>query len=153
MSEEELNVNVNDLVVIPKAGMSDELKEKCDGARAIIKSCTTEMSETRWVNGQELPDGQTESVPVVMVETGPVMVAGEILKDDLGTEVTIKEKFNLKKHPTTGKWGVSLHEKSKSAQLFNKLKVNSFPECVGKEVILLKKIAPTSGRAYVGFGI
>ena len=154
MSNDELSVNVNDLVAIPKAGMSEDLKERCDGARATIQSCVTEMSETRWDSkGQELPDDQTEQVPIVVVETGPVLVDGELLKDELGQDVTIKERFNLKKHPTTGKWGVSLHEKSKSAKLFSKLKVNSFPECVGKEIILLKKTALTSGRTYVGFGI
>jgi len=126
-------------------GLSEEEKDSLEGKRAKIISITPKTKDAPWadkdmiVNGRKfdrgdlLPEGTTVPGMVAVVELEPIMTSK-------GRSYSIKEDFALKKDSMSGKWGPSLHEKSKSKMLFNKLKVNTFKECIGKEVMLVKKV-------------
>ena len=77
-----------------------------------------------------------------------------IWNNALGQPISVKEKFPLKQHPTTGKWGPSMHKKAKSKILFNSLGVNSFAECIGKEIVIVKKVSGINpNKKWLGFSI
>jgi len=135
MSENELSLD--DLVPIETGQMSEEDKDKYDGTKTKIANIKIALDETKWgEDGKELPNGETRQVYVAIAETE------SLGSNSLGQPIIVKEKFPLKKHPVTGKWGPSLHEKSKAKKLFSKYKVNSFKECIGQSIVIVKKASP-----------
>lgn len=141
--------NIDDLVGIETGELSDDLKNQYDGTKTKIKSAIVKEKETKYgLDGKPLPEGQTRKTMVVILETEAVG------KNSLGNDITVKEEFNLKQHPVSGKWGPSLHEKSKSKKLFNKFKVNTFKECIGRDIVVVKKVSETNpNRTWLGFAI
>lgn len=141
-------MNVDDLENIPTGDLTDDEKNKYDGTRTKIANITVKEKDSRFSNGKELPEGQTVKVMVAVVQTESLGL------NSLGQPITVKEEFNLKKHPVSGRWGPSLHEKSKSKKLFNKLKVNTFKECIGRDVVVVKKVSETNpNRNWLGISI
>ena len=142
-------INIDDLVGIETGELSDELKNQYDGTKTKIKSVIVKEKETKYgLDGELMPEGQTRKTMVAVAETE------SIGKNSLGNDITVKEEFNLKQHPVSGKWGPSLHEKSKSKKLFNKFKVNTFKECIGRDIVVVKKTSEKNpNRTWLGFAI
>lgn len=142
------DLSIDDLENIPTGELTEEEKNKYDGTRTKISKIYVKEKETKYANGKELPEGQTIKVQVANVETEPIGT------NSLGAPLIVKEEFALKKHPITGKWGPSLHEKAKAKKLFNKLKVNTFKECIGKDVLVIKKVSETNAnKTWLGLSI
>ena len=141
MSDE--NLQIGDLKSVPSAGLSDEDINKYDGTRVRVARVYVDYQESRYEDGSELPEGQTVKVPFAFVETEPIG------QDALGQPIAVTERFPLKRNPTSGEWGPSLHQKSKSKKFFDLLKINKFEESVGREVAVLKRLSGT-GRAFLG---
>lgn len=142
------NMNLSDLVDIPSGDLSDEDYEKYNGTKVEIAEVIPMKKQVPFAEefGKMLPDGQTREVAVAIVVTKPIGT------NALGQPITVKEEFALKKHPITGKYGPNKHEKSKTFKFFNLLKVNSFQECVGKQIVVVKRVTQ-KGRKYLGFSI
>jgi hypothetical protein len=140
--------NVDDLVDVPVGGLTDEDKDRFDGVKSKVAKVLVQEKEVPFQNGQMLPDGQTVKVTVAVVESEPIGT------DALGNPIVVKEEFNLKQHPVTKKWGASRHEKSKANKFFAKLKVNSFKECIGKDILVVKKVSSKNpDRSWLGINI
>jgi len=140
-------LTVEGLEDMPNTSLTDEEASKLDGARAIIETSDIEEQDSIYgEDGLELKDGKTIKVKVVTVQTKPFG------NDVIGRDVTVKERFSLKKNPVTGNWAVSHHEKAKSQKLFNKYKINTFPEAHGKEMVVVKKVSGT-GRPFLAFSL
>jgi len=130
----------------PGGILTDEQKSALDGSRAKIAKVSTVTEKSKFgLDGKELPLGQTIDVLKVRVETTP------IAKDPNGNDVTIRQSFSLKFE--SGKWKVSHHEKSHSAQFFAKYGINRFEDALGKEVILVKKVNPVTKKVYLEISI
>lgn len=145
MSEEELNIE--DLENVPTGGMKESDVEMYNGTKVKVARVWVANEETRYENGKELDDGKTVTVPFAYIETESF---GE---DDLGTPLTIKERFPLKRNPVNGKWGPSTHSKGKAKNFFDLLSINSFPESIGKEVVLIKTSYERNGKVQKILGI
>lgn len=140
--------SIDDLVDIPTGQLSEEDKAKYDGTKTKIAKAGVEEKESRYKDGELLPNEETIKVMVAVLETESVGT------NALGQPITVKEEFNLKKHPVSGKWGPSMHDKSKSKKLFNKLKVNNFKDCIGKDIVVVKKVSEKNAdRTWLGFSI
>lgn len=139
---------LEDLEDIPSGEMSDDEMNKLSGSKVKIASAIPTQKEVGYKDGEPLPDGETEEVMVVRITTVPFG------KDIIGRDIVIKEDFGLKRHPTTGNWGVSHHPKAKSQKLFNLLKINRFEEAIGKEILIVKKVSEfNASRAFLKFSL
>lgn len=149
-NNEDLNVipSIDNLEVIRSNSLIPDEINKLDGVKVKVANAVVTPDESKYdEEGEFLPEGQTRQVYVVVTETEPF---GESI---IGRNITVKEKFSLKKDQKTGNWGVSHHEKSKSKKFFVKLGVNGFKETIGKTIVVVKKVSPTSGRAFLSFSI
>ena len=146
MAEE---LNLDDLVAVETGELSEEDKNKYDGTKVKIAKAYVKPKKTKYgPDGKQLPEGQTLDTFVTILETESVGL------NNLGQPIVVKEEFNLKKHPVTGKWGPSLHEKSKSKKLFNKFKINTFKEVIGQSIVVVKKASEKNpSKTWLGFAI
>lgn len=138
MSEEELKIE--DLENVPTGGMKEDDVEKYNGTKVKVGRVWVENGESRYENNIELPDGRTVTVPFAYIETEGF---GE---DELGNPFMLDARFPLKRNPANGKWGPSTHSKGKAKNFFDLLSINSFPEAVGKEVLLVKTSYESNGQ-------
>ena len=141
-------VNLNELEYVKSDNnFTDEEMNKFDGTRVKVDKVETKLETTKFgEDGKPLPEGQLRETMVVVLTTAPVKMSS------VGTPVTVVEKFSLKKHKTQDKWVASLHEKSKTYKLFRKYGKNTFPEFVGSEIILSKKIRQ-NGSPFLGISL
>lgn len=140
--------SIDDLVEVPTGQLSDAEKDALDGTRTKIAKVFVKERDTAWKDGEKLPDGQTIRVMVAVAETEQIGV------NALGQPITVQEEFGLKQHPVSKKWGPSMHEKAKAKKLFNKLKVNNFKECIGRDIVVVKKVSETNAsKTWLGFSI
>ena len=139
------------------SGLTEEEKDFLEGKRAKIVNIVPIDKPSRWADkdmvvnnvkykkSDPLPEGMTVPGRAAVIELEPILLPS-------GKPYVLKEDFSLKNNPLTGKWGPSLHEKGKAKMLFNKLKVNTFKECIGKEVILIKKVND-KGQAKIAIAV
>jgi hypothetical protein len=140
--------SVDDLVEIPTGQLSDDDKNRLDGTKTKIAKVSVKEKDSIYKDGERLPDGQTVKTMVAVLETESIGI------NALGQPITVAEEFSLKQHPVSKKWGPSMHEKSKAKKLFNKLKVNNFKECVGRDIVVVKKVSETNAnKTWLGFSI
>ena len=141
-------ISIKDLEYVKgENSFTDEEMNKFDGTRVAVDKIEVIKDKTSYdEKGTLMPEGQTRDVQVVVISTKPLKT------NDVGKSICVSEKFNLKKHNTTGKWVASLHEKSKTFKLFKKYGVNSFPELMGREIVLSKKVRQ-NGTAYLGLSL
>lgn len=142
-------ISLDDLVPVETNEMSEDDKNKYDGTKAKIAKVTVKPKKSKYgPDGKMLPEGETIDTYVAVAETE------SIGSNSLGQPIIVKEEFPLKKHPITGKWGPSLHEKAKAKKLFNKFKVNSFKEVIGQSIVIVKKQSEKNpSRTWLGFAI
>lgn len=142
------NIDVNSLEDIPTGQLTEDEKDAFHGTKTVIASAVVKKKQVPFAEeyGKMLPEGQTREVVVVEIETKSIGT------NKLGQPVTVREEFPLKRHPVTGKWGPSRHEKSKSDKFFKILKINGFAECINKPVLVIKKVRQ-SGTTYLGLSI
>lgn len=140
--------SIDDLVEIPNGQLSEEDKLKYDGSKTKIAKASVEPKDSVFKNGQRLPEGQTVKTVVAILETESIGI------NLLGQPIIVREEFSLKQHPVSKKWGPSMHEKSKSRKLFNKFKVNNFKDCIGKDILVIRKVSETNAnKTWLGFSI
>ena len=138
-------MNVEDLEY-KKSGLSDDDLNKLDGTRAQIEKAEILDDTSKFAkDGQPLPEGQERAVQILWLVMKPF---GEAV---IGRNIEHRERFNLQEHE--GKWVVSLHEKAKTAQFLAKYGVDSFANVAGKEVVIVKKTSPKTGRSYLTISI
>lgn len=144
---EELDIN-NLEGIAPQGQYTEEEINALDGVKVKIANANVVQDEVPFAEeyGKMLPEGQTRTIQKVVVETEPFVIPGT------DREITHKEDFPLKWDKVKEKWGVSLHEKSKAKRFFNKLGVQSFPEVIGKEQLIVK-IVKENGKKKIGFSI
>ena len=140
--------NIDDIPgIMPEGQYTDEELNSLDGFRIKIAEAKVVSADVKYGEefGTMLPEGETRKVFRVEVKSEPFAIPSS------ARETTITEKFSLKKNKA-GEWGVSLHEKSKSKKLFNKLGISKFPESIGKEIVIVKKVSER-GTKYPVFSI
>ena len=152
-------LTLDDLNPVPTGGISEEDMDKFDGSKTKIASIVPEemdsifcvekvkIGDVEYKPGDPLPEGYTQKGYVAIVKSE------QIGMDALGQPVVVTEHVSLKKHPHTGKWGPSLHEKSKAKKLMTKYKVNTLKECIGQPIVVIKKIGEKSGKPRLCFSI
>lgn len=144
MAEKELSLG--DLDYVKSGSLSDEEMDKLDGFRVKIARISIEDDSTPYgEDGNILPDGQKRPVKAIQLETE------EFGLEQIGRNTVHRERYSLKLKD--GRWTVSLHEKSKSAQFLSKYKIDKFENAIGKEVVLIKKTNPETKRSRISISI
>jgi len=142
MSEE---FGLEELEYIRSGGATDDEMDKLDGSRVKIASIEVIDDTSTYKDGKALPEGMEIEVKKLLLTTEPFG------KELIGRDITHKEKYNLKEKD--GKWIVSLHEKSKTAQFLSKYKIDNFKNAKGKEVVISKKTNPDNKRSYLTISV
>lgn len=141
----EVQTTLEDLEYVKSGGPTDEEMDKLDGTRVKIASVEIIDDTSGYKDGKALPEGQEVQVKKLKILTEEF---GENL---IERSIVHQERYNLKE--IDGKWGVSLHEKAKTAQFLAKYKVDDFKNAVGVEVVLVKKTNPDNKRSYMTISI
>lgn len=139
--------DVNDLEGMESGGLSEEDIESYSGTKTTIEHVRLVDDVSRYGNRAdgtfgELPNGETVKTKKVEVETAAIGT------DRAGNAIKVRARFNLKQDKL-GKWVWSKHEKSKLHIFMQSLKVNHPKDCVGKSVVVVKKMT-NKGKPMLG---
>ncbi len=149
MTFENQSINLDDLTYVKSGNsLSDEEMDRLDGSRVKIATVEVEAGTSKFgTDGNPLPEGQERSVQKLK------LVTEEFGEELIGRKISHIERYNLK--DIDGRWIVSLHEKSKTAQFLSKYKISNFKEATSLElgVVLVKKTNPNTARSYMTISI